>query len=220
MSESTWREFLAAEGLEDWAVLHGGATAVYVTGSLGESLRVAAAIGTVPGFAGSRAAITIVDGQVTVRLVRDVWALEGHHIDLARAISAAAQGAGAVADLSRVQEVQVAVSAKAGEINLPFWRAVLGYEAVADDNGADPLGTSSVVWMQTLKEDKALRHAMHIDVSVPRGEVEARVAAAVAAGGVIVAQDEAPEMWILADSAGNKVCVCAWPDGAEASPRP
>lgn len=29
MSERGWREFLAAEGVDDWVVLHGGATAVF-----------------------------------------------------------------------------------------------------------------------------------------------------------------------------------------------
>jgi hypothetical protein len=29
MSEQGWREFLTAEGVDDWVVLHGGATAVF-----------------------------------------------------------------------------------------------------------------------------------------------------------------------------------------------
>ena len=31
MSEQGWRDFLAAEDLDDWVVLHGGATAVFGT---------------------------------------------------------------------------------------------------------------------------------------------------------------------------------------------
>jgi len=72
------------------------------------------------------------------------------------------------------------------------------------------------MWLQELDAKKALRHAMHVDVSVPLEHARARVDAAVAAGGIIVAHDEAPELWILADAAGNKVCICAWPDGAKA----
>jgi hypothetical protein len=34
MSEQGWREFLAAEGVQDWVVLHGGATAVFRVASL------------------------------------------------------------------------------------------------------------------------------------------------------------------------------------------
>jgi 4a-hydroxytetrahydrobiopterin dehydratase len=55
---------------------------------------------------------------------------------------------------------------------------------------------------------------MHIDVSVAREQVEARLAAALAAGGRIVDDAEAPAAWILADRAGNRVCVAAWPDGS------
>jgi 4a-hydroxytetrahydrobiopterin dehydratase len=55
---------------------------------------------------------------------------------------------------------------------------------------------------------------MHIDVSVARGHVDARVAAALAAGGRVVDDADAPAAWILADRAGNRVCIAAWPDGA------
>jgi 4a-hydroxytetrahydrobiopterin dehydratase len=45
-------------------------------------------------------------------------------------------------------------------------------------------------------------------------QVEVRLAAALAAGGRIVDDSNAPAAWTLADPAGNRVCVCAWPDGA------
>jgi hypothetical protein len=49
--------------------------------------------------------------------------------------------------------------------------------ATAREHGAvDPLGHGSTFWMQELDPDKALRHAMHVDVSVAREQVEARVA--------------------------------------------
>jgi 4a-hydroxytetrahydrobiopterin dehydratase len=91
--------------------------------------------------------------------------------------------------------------------------------ATAREHGAvDPLGHGSTFWMQELDPDKALRHAMHIDVSVAREEVEARVAAAVSAGGRIVKDADAPAAWILADPAGNRVCIAAWPDGSVSPP--
>jgi 4a-hydroxytetrahydrobiopterin dehydratase len=37
MSEQGWRDFLAAENVGDWVVLHGGATAVFPVPSLGDS---------------------------------------------------------------------------------------------------------------------------------------------------------------------------------------
>ena len=99
-------------------------------------------------------------------------------------------------------------------VDVGFWRAVLGYTPMADDNAVDPLGHGSTVWMQELDQAKPLRHAMHIDVSVAREHVKARLEAAVAAGGRIVDESHAPSNWTLADRAGNRVCICAWPDGA------
>jgi hypothetical protein len=46
----------------------------------------------------------------------------------------------------------------------------------------DPLGHGSTVWMQDLDRAKPLRHAMHVDVSVAREHVEARLAAALPQG--------------------------------------
>ena len=211
MSEQGWREFLEAEGVDDWVVLHGGATAAFLVGSVQEALRLAEAVASVQGFANTGALLTVADDRLTVRLTRDMWQLEARHIDLAGAVSAVAREHGAVADLASVQEMQVAISAKPDAIDVGFWRAVLGYAPMADDNGVDPLGHSSTVWQQELDEGKPLRHAMHIDVSVAREHLEARLAAALAAGGRIV--DDGTEHKTLADRAGNRVCICAWPDG-------
>ena len=214
MSDEGWRAFLAAEGVEEWAVLHGGPTAVYRTVSLAEAAALAQAIAALPGLEGTNAQLSVVSDRLTVRLTREVWKTETTHIDLARAITALARTKGAVADRTAIHEVQVAISAKPDAIDLGFWRAVLGYAPMQGDNAIDPLGYGSTVWMQELDAERPLRHAMHIDVSVPRDQAEARLAAAVAAGGVVVDASHAPSYWILADRSGNKVCIAAWPDGA------
>jgi 4a-hydroxytetrahydrobiopterin dehydratase len=214
MSEQGWQGFLGAEGVEDWVVLHGGAAAAFRVGSLSEAAHLVQAIAEVPGIAGAGVLISLADGRLTVRLTRDIWSLETNHIELARAISAVAWEQGAVPDRAVVQEVQLAIAAKGNEIDLGFWRAVLGYEPMAEDNAVDPLGHGSTVWMQELDSAKPLRHAMHIDVSVARDKVEARLKAAVAAGGRIVDDTHAPSYWTLSDRAGNRVCICGWPDGS------
>jgi len=214
VSEQGWRDFLAAQGGSDWVVLHGGATAVFRVPSVIEAARLANALAQVPGLAGAGALMTIADGQLTVRLTRGVFRLEQRHMQLASAVSAIAREHGAVADRTRVQEVSVAISALPDAIDVAFWRAVLGYAELADDNAIDPLGHGSTVWMQDLDPAKPLRHAMHVDVSVAREQAEHRVATAVAAGGRIIEDSNAPAGWILADRAGNRVCIAAWPDGA------
>lgn len=217
MSEQGWRGFLAAEGVEDWVVLHGGATAVFRVASIGEAARLADAVANLPGVAGAGVLLTIGDARVTVRLTRDLWSLERSHVELARAVSAAARACGGLADRAAVQEVQVAIAAQRDAIDVGFWRAVLGYDAMADDNAVDTLGHGSTVWMQELDAAKPLRHAMHIDVSVARELVAARLEAAIAAGGRVVDDSHAPSHWTLSDRAGNRVCICAWPDGFSTS---
>ena len=60
---------------------------------------------------------------------------------------------------------------------------------------------------------------MHVDVSVAREQAQHRLAAALAAGGRVVDDASAPAAWILADRAGNRVCIAAWPDGASVRPQ-
>ena len=215
MSEQGWKDFLAADGVDDWVVLHGGPTAVFRSGSTAGAARLAAAVAELDGVDGSRAAFAIANGNLTIKLTRELWGIEDHHVPLARSISALAREFGAAADRTAVHEVQVAIAAKPDALDVGFWRAVLGYETMAPDNGIDPLGQGSTFWMQDLDLEKPLRHAMHIDVSLAREEAERRVAAAIAAGGRIVQETNAPGGWILADRAGNKVCIAAWPDGAQ-----
>lgn len=218
MSEQGWHEFLVAESTDDWVVVHGGAVAVFRVGSLVAAARLAEAVSTVPGLEGSGALVTIADDRLTVRLTRDVWRLESRHADLARAVSAVARAHDAIADRAAVQEVQLAIAAKRDAIDVGFWRAVLGYVPMADDNAVDPLGHGSTIWMQELNDGKPLRHAMHIDVSVAREQIQTRLEAAIAAGGRIVDESHAPSHWTLADRAGNRVCICAWPDGYSRKP--
>ena len=70
--------------------------------------------------------------------------------------------------------------------------------------------------MQELDAAKPWRHAMHVDVSVAREHVDARVATALAAGGHVVWESD--EHWTLSDPAGNRVCITAWPDGGTKAP--
>jgi len=216
MSEQGWKQFLDATDADatDWVILHGGATAVFRTASLTEAAQLASVIAALPGAQGNGVLLTLSDTALTVRLTRDIWQLEGEHLALARRISEAAERHGVKADRSAVQEVQLAIAAKPDAVDLPFWRAVLGYAPMADDNAVDPLGHGSTVWMQSLNADKPLRHAMHLDVSVAREQVATRLAAALAAGGRIVDDSHAPAHWTLTDRAGNRVCICGWPDGS------
>jgi hypothetical protein len=56
------------------------------------------------------------------------------------------------------------------------------------------------------------RNRIHIDVYVPHDQAEARVTAAIAAGGHVVSDNNAPGWWTLADAKGNEVEIASWPD--------
>ena len=93
MSEQGWRRFLAAEGVADWVVLHGGAMAVFRVPSLAEAAQLAEAVAQISGLDG--ALMTLADGQLAVRLTRGVFQLEERHVEVAQAVSAVAREHGA-----------------------------------------------------------------------------------------------------------------------------
>ena len=68
MSEQGWREFLAAEGVDDWVVLHGGATAVFRVRSVGEAAHLAEALSHIPGLEGSGVLMMVANDGLSVRL--------------------------------------------------------------------------------------------------------------------------------------------------------
>ena len=109
---------------------------------------------------------------------------------------------------------QLAIAAKPDAIDVGFWRAVLGYAPLAEDNAVDPLGHGSTVWLQDL--DPTSRSGTRCTSTCPSRASTSRhaLAAALAAGGRIVDDTDAPAVWVLADRAGNRVCVAAWPDGS------
>lgn len=92
---------------------------------------------------------------------------------------------------------------------LPFWAAVLGYEPFGDEDVVDPLFRAPWVTFQQMDGPRPQRNRIHLDLSKPRDQAEARIAAALAAGGRLVTDEFAPNWWTLADPEGNEVDV-AW----------
>lgn len=69
-------------------------------------------------------------------------------------------------------------------------------------------GHRSGLWFQQMDTPRPQRNRIHIDVTVPHDEAEARVAAALAAG-VLVTYRLARSLWVLADPKGTKpVSAC------------
>jgi 4a-hydroxytetrahydrobiopterin dehydratase len=152
---------------------------------------------------------------MSVRLItitHDYYGLSQRDVALARQISAVARELGVLADPSAVQTLQVTVDALVGPEVMPFWRAVLGYRDRGDspEDLIDPHSRGPSFWFQQMDAPRPQRNRIHIDVWVPHDQAEARIAAAIAAGGHLVTDEHAPSWWVLADVEGNEACVATW----------
>ena len=63
-------------------------------------------------------------------------------------------------------------------------------------------------WFQDTDEHGTPRQRFHLDVWIAPEVADERIAAAVAAGGTIVDDSQAPSYTVIADQDGNKACVC------------
>ncbi len=114
-----------------------------------------------------------------------------------------------------VQIIEIAVDAIDIPAVRPFWKAVFGYADEGDRSGStdplvDPWGQGPSIWFQQMDAPRPQRNRIHFDISVPHDEAADRIKAAVAAGGRIVGDAEAPAFWVLADPEGNEVCITTW----------
>ena len=191
-------------------MLFGGACAHFRAGSFGAGVALVDAIGRLADAAHHRPAVDLRNEGVTVRLrTHDVGGLNGRDVELARRISAARE-LGLPADPSAVQSVQVTIDALVGSKVMPFWRAVLGYQEVGDEDLVDPHRRGPSFWFQQMDAPRPQRNRIHVDIAVPHDEAESRIAAAIAAGGHLVTDRYAPAWWVLADAEGNEACVATW----------
>jgi hypothetical protein len=90
--------------------------------------------------------------------------LTNHDAELAREISAAALKLAISADPSGVQHVQVTIDALVTAELRPFWRAVLGYQEIGDEDVLDPHRCGPPFTFQQMDAPRSQRNRIHIDV--------------------------------------------------------
>jgi 4a-hydroxytetrahydrobiopterin dehydratase len=209
----TAAQFSASAGVADWRVLWGGgyAAARFLTGSFAAGLALVAAIGELAPAPGHDLDVDVRRESVTVRLrTADVKGLTSRDAGLAREISAAAARLGVRAGPAAVQHVQVAIDALDIARVRPFWHAVLGYAVYGDAALADAHRQGPTFWFQQMESPRTGRNRFHIDIYLPHDQVQARIDAALVAGGRIVSDAHAPGWWTLADPEGNEVDLATW----------
>lgn len=209
----TAKRFHEAEGVDDWRVLFWGAHAFFASESFRQGADFVAAIGIIADDLGHYPDIDLRPEGVTVKTFTKV---NGHmsekDIELAQRIQALAAEHGLKADPSKLRVVGVAVAQDAGADVRPFWAAVLGYDNLDEEDAIDPSRRNPHFWFHELDPPKPGRGRFHIDLSVPADQAQARIDAAVAAGGRIVDDSHAPNWWTLASPENHGVDIAAWPD--------
>jgi 4a-hydroxytetrahydrobiopterin dehydratase len=207
----TPRQFTEADGVDDWRVLGTGVFAHFRTGSFATGVALADAIGELAGATGTPPDVDPRSAGVTVRLPADgAHGLGSHVVQLAREVSAAARALDVPADPAAVQELGVTIDTLSIPSSRPFWRALLGYREVGEEDLVDPHSRAPGFRFQQIKTWRPQRDRLHIDVWVPHDQAEARVAAALAAGGKLVTDAHAPAWWVLVDGEGNQAYVATW----------
>ena len=202
-------EFSTADGVTEWRALFWGAKTLYETGDFATGAALVAAIAKEADALGHAPLIDLRPDTVTVQVITPGVGLSDLDLELARRISRVATRLGLTADPSAVQHVQLAFDAADPSPVMQFWRAALGYVPVGPEDIVEPNLVGPTVWFQQ-KQYVSPRNRIHIDVSVPHDQAQARVDAVLAAGGRMLGDKRAPAWWSLVDPEGNVVDIATW----------
>ena len=221
-------EDIAAAGLTDWRKLGQALHARYLVDGFAAGARLVAAVAEAGDAVGHHPGVSLDAGHVDLRLVSHdavyreddgtehvvEWVTQ-QDVDLARRISEVAAEHGLRADPASVAHVELGLDAAASATIAPVWAALLAGDAGAQGRGTpgdevrDATGRVPNLWFGDLDVDAPPAQRFHLEVYVAPEAVEQRVAAAVAAGGTVVDDTEAPSLTVIADQEGNRGVVCA-----------
>jgi 4a-hydroxytetrahydrobiopterin dehydratase len=202
---------IAAEGLVGWVSLVDGLRTRVRTGDFATGLALVDAIGAAAEEADHHPDVDLRYPHVDIRLVsHDIGGITERDVRMARTVSALIADAGLEQTTSGVSALELALDTPDRSAVLPFWAAVFAREpGQNDDELRDVAGVLPTMWFQGSGTEEP-RQRWHPDVWVDPAEVQPRIDAALAAGGTLVSDAEAPSFWVLADPDGNKVCLCTW----------
>lgn len=205
-------EFRRAAG-SDWRVTAAGPQAVFAAESFADAARLVAPIAEAAEATGIRPDVDLRPEGVVVSIPnRDADGILAAAPEFAAAISRAAAELGLTAEPSRAQSIGVYVAQHSRADARPFFLAALGYEPLGDTDAVDPLRRGPQLAFNPITGDAPARGRTHFDVYVPADQAQARVDAALAAGGRLADDAHAPAWWSLASPDNHGVDIAAWPD--------
>jgi len=147
--------------------------------------------------------------SVEVQLTsHDTGGVTGRDVAMARTVSDLAADAGLTPTADGLAHLELGLDTLDAAVIAPFWAVVHGHTDRGDEV-VDESGRLPTIWFQRSGHDEP-RQRWHHDLWVDPSEVQARIDAAVAAGGRLVSDAEAPRFWVLADPEDNMICLCTW----------
>jgi 4a-hydroxytetrahydrobiopterin dehydratase len=202
-------------GLEGWTFVLDRLHTRITTADFAAALRVVDAIGEAAEAANHHPDLDLRWGRVDVRTSsHDVGGVTSRDVELAREISRIVADQGAEQQIASISGYELALDTPAaGEIR-PFWAAIQGMQSGGDSEWADlrdPYDRTPLLWFQESGSEEP-RQRWHPDIWVDPSQAQARIDAALAAGGTLVTDEHAPSFWVLADPQGNRACICTWQD--------
>lgn len=215
---------IAEAGLTDWRKLAQGLHARYLVDSFADGVRLAAAIGEAGDAVGHHPRVVIGNGHVDLELVttdaiyRDddgteyvvEWPTQ-QDLDLAQTITSLAADLGLTADPAAVAELELGLNAADSSAVAPVWAALLTGDAASVGRGSPSDEVrDATVRVPNLWFDDATSEGQKVvvEVYVPAEARDGRLAAALAAGGTIVDDSQAPGLTVIADQEGNRGVIC------------
>ncbi|GLI28352.1 hypothetical protein ARHIZOSPH14_25940 [Agromyces rhizosphaerae] len=209
-------EFRRAPGVSDWRVTASGPQAVYTASSFGDAARL-----VVPVIAAAERHGILPDADVrpegvVVRIPdRDFTGIPAAAAPFAAEVSRAAAELELTPDPSLVQSVGIYVAQHSEADARPFFLAALGYDSLGDTDAVDPLRRSPQLAFNPINGDAPARGRTHFDVYVPADQAQARVDAALAAGGRLADGSNPPFWWSLASPDNHGVDIAPWADATD-----
>lgn len=204
-------ETLNGADLPDWQGFDDGLRTRLKTGSFAKGLELVDAIGAAAEEANHHPDVSLTYPHVDIRLVsHDKGGVTQRDLDMARTVSALAAERGITADRAAPVVLDLALDTAGFERIAPFWSAVL--TGSPDNLDGDEIREASdqvpLMWFQRAEPHEAGHQRFHLDLRIGADQAQARIDAALAAGGTLVDDSAAPSFWVLADADGNKVCIC------------
>ncbi|MEU4623510.1 4a-hydroxytetrahydrobiopterin dehydratase [Actinoplanes sp. NPDC023801] len=217
-------EQIAEAGLTDWRKLAQGLHARYVTEDFGAGVRFVAAVGVAGDALGHHPRVSIGNGYVDLKLSTDdavyrdddgteyviEWVTQ-QDVNLARRITAGHQ---VDADPAAVSVVEFGLDTARSATIAPVWAVLLTGNPEAQGRGTpgdeirDATGRVPNLWFGDAGGREASGQRFHVEVYVAPEAAGQRIAAAVAAGGTVVDDSDAPSLTVIADQDGNRGVVC------------